>query len=117
LDFELFVSQLVIQEVSAEDKIAAADRLKVLENILILELADSASLLAKEHLRRVPLPTKAGIDALHIAMAAVNEMDYLLIWNCAHIANATLRGGIELVCRDHGYEPARICTPEELMEP
>jgi len=116
-DFELFVSQFVIQEVSAGDPAAAADRLKLLENIAILELSDDANLLAKELLRQLPLPAKAGVDALHIAMAAVNVMDYLLTWNCAHIANATLRDGIESVCRDCGYAAPRICTPEELMEP
>ncbi len=116
-DFDLFVSQFVIQEVSAGDKSAAAERLKLIENIAILNLSDEASLLAKGLLRQVPLPAKAAVDSLHIAIAAVSEMDYLLTWNCAHIANATLRGGIESVCRDHGYKPPRICTPPELMEP
>lgn len=116
-DFDLYVSQFVIQEASAGDPAAAADRLKLLENIAILELSDDVNLLAKELLRQVPLPAKAGVDALHIAMAAVNAMDYLLTWNCAHIANATLRGGIESVCRNYGYAAPRICTPEELMEP
>ena len=46
----------------------------------------------------------------------VNGMDYLLTWNCAHIANAALRGEIEAICRAYGYEPPVICTPEELME-
>jgi hypothetical protein len=54
-------------------------------------------------------------DAFHIAIAAVNGVDYLLTWNCKHIANATLRGRIEKVCRDAGYEPPIICTPEELV--
>ena len=53
-------------------------------------------------------------DALHIAVAAVNGMDYLLTWNCKHIANVALRLRIEAVCRAAGYEPPLICTPEEL---
>ena len=114
-EFELFVSQFVIREVSAGDPTAAADRLKLLEDIAILELTEEATLLADELLRRVPLPARAGIDAFHIAMAAVSGMDYLLTWNCTHIANAVLRGGIESVCRDVGHVPPRICTPEELM--
>jgi hypothetical protein len=43
-------------------------------------------------------------------------MDYLLTWNCTHIANAALRSQIEAVCRSRGYEPPVICTPEELLE-
>jgi hypothetical protein len=56
------------------------------------------------------------IDAYHIAVAAVNGMDYLLTWNCKHIANAVMRPMVEQVCRNHGFEPPTICTPQELME-
>jgi hypothetical protein len=64
----------------------------------------------------VPLPEKAGIDALHISVAAVNGIQYLLTWNCKHIANPSLRPAIERLCRDMGYEPPVICTPQELLE-
>ena len=63
-----------------------------------------------------PIPAGAEIDAYHIAIATVTGMDYLLTWNCTHIANAAIRSGIEAVCRDRGYEPPTICTPQELME-
>ena len=59
-------------------------------------------------------PKIAAEDALHIAIAATNGIDYLLTWNCKHIANATMRTDIEAVCREAGYEPSVICTPEEL---
>jgi hypothetical protein len=62
------------------------------------------------------VPRKAGEDALHIAAAAVHGVDYLLTWNCKHIANATMRQAIERLCRQAGYEPPVICTPEELMD-
>ncbi len=64
----------------------------------------------------VPIPKGAEIDAFHIAVAAVNGMDYLLTWNCKHIANAAMRPKIEEICRNHGFEPPTICTPQELME-
>lgn len=54
-------------------------------------------------------------DALHIAIAAAHGIDYLLTWNCRHIANATMRSRIDSVCRSRGYEPPVICTPEELI--
>ncbi|MDQ3584030.1 MAG: hypothetical protein M3495_21635 [Pseudomonadota bacterium] len=63
-----------------------------------------------------PLPKKAAEDAVHIAVAVVNGLDYLITWNCKHIANAKMRDKIERVCRAKGYEPVIICTPEELLE-
>jgi len=60
------------------------------------------------------VPRKAAEDALHIAVAAVHGLDFLLTWNCKHIANAMMRSAIERVCREAGYEPPVICTPEEL---
>jgi hypothetical protein len=62
------------------------------------------------------IPRRAALDAVHIAVAVVNGMDYLLTWNCAHIANAAVRGKIEQACRDARLNPVVICTPEELME-
>ena len=61
-------------------------------------------------------PAKAAVDALHIAVAVVMGMDYVLTWNCTHIANAVIRPKIEDACRQLGYDPPVICTPEELME-
>ena len=62
------------------------------------------------------IPAKAEVDALHIAVAVVSGMDYLLTWNCTHIASAAIRGKIEHTCRNMGLEPPITCTPEELME-
>jgi hypothetical protein len=114
LSFDLYVSRLVIQECEAGDPLAAEARLAVLVGIPLLEQLDAVAELAEDLLKGVPLPPKAAADALHIASAAVHGMHYLLTWNCTHIANATLRAMIESVCREHGYEPPLICTPEEL---
>jgi hypothetical protein len=62
------------------------------------------------------MPDKAVLDAFHIGIAVVNGMDYLLTWNCTHIANASMRHKIESICCLTRYEPPVICTPEELME-
>ena len=61
------------------------------------------------------IPLKAAEDALHIALAAANGLDYLLTWNCKHIANATIRMKIDKILRDKNYQPPVICTPEELL--
>ncbi len=114
-EFDLFTSQLVVEECQAGDSQAAADRLAALAGIPLLESEPEAEALAAALVRKVPLPKKAATDALHIATAAVHGMTYLLTWNCTHIANATLRLPIEAVCQLAGYEPPLICTPGELL--
>jgi hypothetical protein len=81
----------------------------------VLALSPEAEALAAALMKDVPLPPKAANDALHIAVAAVNGINYLVTWNCTHIANATLRPQIEAVCRRSGFEPPVICTPRELL--
>ena len=71
--------------------------------------------LAEDLVSDVPLPPRAATDAFHVATAAVHRIDFLLTWNCTHLANAALRVRIEEVCRARGVRPPTICTPEELM--
>jgi predicted nucleic acid-binding protein len=115
-DFDLFVSQAVIAEASRGDSGAAARRLAALDDIAILEVTEDASRLAEAFIEQHALPAKAAVDAIHIAVAVVMGMDYVLTWNCTHIANAVIRPKIEDACRQLGYDPPVICTPEELME-
>ena len=116
--FDLYASQIVIDEAAAGDPEAAARRLKALQGLQVLGVTPQADALSRDLVRQAALPTKAAIDALHIAVAAVHGMDYLLSWNCTHIANAAMRGKIETVCRAAGCEPPIICTPMELpMDP
>jgi predicted nucleic acid-binding protein len=114
--FQLVASQLVVQEASAGDAVSAQERLEILKNIELLELTEDALSLAKVLIESGPLPRKAAEDALHIAIAVTNGVEYLLTWNCKHIANASMRSSIERICRSAGYDPTIICTPEELLE-
>lgn len=114
-EFDLRISSMVLLEFGAGDSDAAALRLAALDGVPVLVQSPEAESLADALLREVPLPAKAGADALHIAVAAVNGVAYLLTWNCTHIANATLRPRIEDLCRQMGYEPPVICTPKELL--
>lgn len=113
-NFELFASQFVLDEAAAGDAEAAVSRLAALNDTTVLEVTADAVLLAQRLIAGGGLPAQAQIDALHVAMAAVHGMDYLLTWNCRHIANAALRGKIEELCREAGFEPPTICTPLEL---
>ena len=114
--FELVASQLVMREASAGDSRAARKRLESLATLTLLEVTEEAVTLAQELLATGAVPEKATEDALHLAIAVTNGVEYLLTWNCKHLANATLRTKIEDVCRAAGYEPVIICTPEELLE-
>ncbi|MFH0975318.1 MAG: type II toxin-antitoxin system VapC family toxin [Spirochaetota bacterium] len=114
--FDLFLSALVIQEASSGDTEAAKRRLLILEGIPEIDITEEVENFAIVLLEKIPLPPKAKIDVLHIAAATVGGMDYLLTWNCKHIANAILRPKIEAIAREYGYEPPIICTPQELWE-
>jgi len=112
--FDLYISALVIQEAGAGNPEAAQKRLEQLDDIPELNITEEVERFAEVLIQKVPLPEKARIDALHIAVAALSGMDYLLTWNCTHIANAILRPKLEAICREFGYEPPTICTPQEL---
>jgi|SRR5262245_25936136 len=114
--FELFVSQAVIEEAARGDAVAASRRFECLTGIPVLELDTTVVDFGNRLLRTRVVPAKASIDAVHIAVAAVHHMDYLVTWNCSHIANAAIRVKIENACRDAGLPVPAICTPEELLE-
>ena len=115
-DFDIFISEFVLAESAQGHPEASARRIEAISGILELEVTEKAKMLAKALIEEGPLPEKSEIDAYHIAVATVNGMDYLLTWNCTHIANAMMRPKVEAVCRFHGFEPPIICTPQELME-
>ena len=110
------MSEAVIEEAAAGDAKAAKRRLDVLQGIPELRITDEVLELAKALIEGGQLPQKASLDALHIAIATVNGMDYLLTWNCRHIANATLQKSIRRICEDSGYAMPVLCTPNELTE-
>ena len=113
-DYQLCVSELVFQEAGAGDPQAVQERLDILKDMLLLETRQEAQNLAKELVQVGALPAKAFEDALHIAIAADQKIPYLLTWNLRHMANATMRPLIEMVCANKGYKAPIICTPEEL---
>jgi predicted nucleic acid-binding protein len=115
--FDLYVSELVLFEIGRGDPAAAQSRLDVVRHLAVLKINQEARTLAEQIFRATTLPDKATSDALHVAVAAVNGMDFLVTWNCTHIANGVVLKIVNRVCRDQGYEPPIVCTPEELMLP
>jgi hypothetical protein len=113
--YQLFVSGLVLAESRRGDVSAAKARDEILAGCKVLEYSEAAQDLAREILAARLLPSKAAVDAAHIAVAAVHGMDFLLTWNCRHIANAAIVDKVRAACADVGYPPPVICTPLELM--
>ncbi len=115
-NFELVVSDAVRLEASRGDSEAALRRIELLEGLRVIPLNDEVRAIAQRLITQGGMPPKAAQDAIHVAAAASGNADFLLTWNCTHIANAELRPRIELICREAGFEPPVICTPIELME-
>jgi predicted nucleic acid-binding protein len=113
--FDLYCSQSVLREAGAGDATAAHRRLAALKGVPLLDINDAVNRLAAAIAKTASLPKKASEDALHIALATVHGMDFLLTWNCKHIANAEIRNIVTAIAYDHGYGVPVICTPEELM--
>ncbi len=113
--FELVTSQLVIDEASAGDPSAAADRLKMLDGIPTVPIDDDVRSLARAIVSASIMPAKAAADALHVAAAAVAGLQYLLTLNCKHIANAHELPRVYRLLDDHGFGQLLICTPAEFL--
>ena len=114
--FELVSSTVVRQEISRGNRSAAQQRLEVLESITLLETPlEEMSALAENLVLAGAVPLRAKTDALHIAIAAINGVEYLATWNFKHIANTNRLPLIHKVCETAGYTPTTICTPLELL--
>ena len=114
-EFDLYVSQFVLDEVAKGDTEAAERRTLAARGIPLLPVTDAAIVLADALMGSGHLPERAGTDALHIAVGTVHRVDFLLTWNCRHLANARILAEIGPFARTIGYELLYVCTPEELM--
>ena len=115
-NYELVTSEYVVDEASAGDPVLAAERLQLLDGIPVLQLDSGIGVIAKQIMSRAILPPNASIDALHIAIVAHHRINYLLTWNCRHIANARILPRIHDVLTGLGIPIPVICTPEEMVD-
>ena len=113
-NYDVFISELVISEANKGHPEAAQRRLAAIADLPLLQIFPEARSLAQALIQNHALPPKAEADAYPVAITVVNGAEYLLTWNCTHIANAHTRPRIETTCRALGYEPPVICTPLEL---
>jgi predicted nucleic acid-binding protein len=115
LNYELVVSQYVIDEASAGDLLLAAERLESLEGIPLLPITPEVPEIAQRIMALGVPPPKAQVDALHISLAAHHRIQYLPTWNCKHIANAKILPRIHGILTDMGIPIPIICTPEVML--
>ncbi len=113
--FDPYISALVIQEVEQGDAEAAQKRITAISKLPVLSISDEAEHLASLLVEGGPIPEEYPEDALHIAIATVNGMGYLLTWNFTHINNAQMKAKIMSVVEAEGYQCPTICSPEELL--
>ena len=115
LRYDVYISPLVVEEVSAGDASAAEERLRVIADIPSVTIAAEAESLASALLISNAVPANSARDALHVAIAATQGIDYLITWNFRHINNASTRTMVINVVSDFGLVCPVLCSPEELM--
>ena len=113
--FEVFVSELVLEEIGSGGSRAASNRLAIADGIPVLVATINAVALAKSLIAENAIPASSMEDALHISIAAVQGIDFLLTWNFKHINNANTRNNITQAINLSGFNSPIICSPEELI--
>jgi hypothetical protein len=114
-NYELYVSEFVLQEAQKGNPESAKRRLDSIKDVALLQTTVQVIELADAFLKKGSLPETASVDALHISIATIHRMDFLLTWNCTHIANAHIQKRLRKMVEQGGYELPIICTPNELM--
>lgn len=114
--FRFFVSRRVTDEAKRGNEHEARKRLEVLAAIPSVEpRGDSVNTLIRLILRNTGLPECATEDAEHVAIAASNDLDYLVTWNCKHLANPQITPKVARTCERAGLRSPVICTPEDVL--
>jgi hypothetical protein len=116
-NFDIYISQAVLDEVSAGDPEVAARRLALIQGLPLLALTEEVDTLAEEYHNSLGVPAAARLDAVHLACAVFHRLDYLVTWNCAHLANGRVIRRLQEINTAHGRKTPVIVTPEALLEP
>jgi len=114
--FDMFTSLETLDEAGKGDPLMAAARLKLLHKIPLLRLPDEGLELAQSLVASGIIPPKAASDAIHIAVASVHRIDYLVTWNFKHIANPFIRDRLRSAVANAGFELPVMCSPDELLQ-
>ncbi|MGA2296347.1 MAG: type II toxin-antitoxin system VapC family toxin [FCB group bacterium] len=116
IKFDCYISQFVLDEIAKGDRIASSERLSITKNIPLLEYTEEIDKLAIQYVKLLNIPEKSRTDAFHLAIAVWFEIDYLLSWNCKHIANAVVNYKLREYNKTNSLFVPILCTPTELLE-
>lgn len=90
-------------------------RLAVMAGMPVVAISSQIESMAAQLLESRALPAEMRSDALHLAAASLAGADYLLTWNCRHLANAQILRRLEREAKRVGWELPKVCTPLELV--
>lgn len=113
--FELFVSEAVLRETREGNPAYASKRMGIVADLEVLEFTSEVDFLAREYERRVVLAGPAVTDLAHFAFAVAYNIEYLVTWNCKHIANGQVIKRLAKANQELGRSTPIIVTPEELL--
>lgn len=113
--FDLYVSQAVLDEIGVGDPDASRRRLELAAGWPVLAMTEEVGTLAQTYSENLGLPPRAWLDVVHLACACVYEVEYLLTWNCAHLANGVIIQRLQVLNLSLGRMTPIIVTPEELL--
>ncbi|MDA0813413.1 MAG: type II toxin-antitoxin system VapC family toxin [Verrucomicrobia bacterium] len=114
--FTLFTSLETLEEAGQGEREMADARLDLLKLVPLLAVTDDVVALAVKLVSEQIVPAKAASDSIHIAVASVHRIDYLVTWNFKHIANPFLRARMRRAVADAGFSLPVLCSPEELLQ-
>lgn len=112
--YRCVVSEEVLFEAGRGDAAMAKRRLDVLAGIELLPVSWEIRAVASDLVRSGVFPKSMLSDAVHITVAMHHRIDYLLTWNCRHLANLAVMARLESIARSQGHKLPRVGTPLEL---
>lgn len=113
-NYHCLISPAVLEEAAEGDADAAGLRLDALRDLAVIEITPEAVRLAGDLVTSGAVPQQAAKDAIHIAVATVAGVKYLLSWNCRHIANVHIAEAVGRLASSKGFRMPVLCTPLEL---
>jgi predicted nucleic acid-binding protein len=113
--YELLTSPAVINELSAGIPERSELRLSLIRDLPLLPIEQAITEIAATYVQQKVMPADPTGDALHLAIASFHKCDFLVTWNCAHIANANKFGHIRRVNSMLGLFVPALVTPLELL--
>lgn len=113
--YECFISPVVLDELSAGDYPMRKACLEVIDKLPILAVQPEVVEIAEAYQNRGLMPKDPVRDALHLALAGFYRMDYLLTWNCRHLANVNKFQRLEIINQAMGVHTPRLVTPHQLL--